>query len=95
MLTQSVRRAVIQSAVSGFYRRYLRLTAGIVLAGCLAGCLPSAAAPPLTADPADVSAPVPPVGYRSTVAPYTTLRPTAPTAWSGPRDNIPSAKTDK
>ena len=53
-----------------------------ILAGTLAlgGCLPTTA-PLAGADPADPSARVAAVGYRSTVAPYTTLRPVAPSPW--------------
>lgn len=49
-------------------------------AAALAGCTPL---PYLLAgaDPADASVPVAAVGYRSTVAPYTSLRPTTPTSW--------------
>ena len=52
----------------------------IALAILLAGCNPRTTQ--LAAkDPADPAAPVPAVGYRSTIAPYTSLRPATPTAW--------------
>lgn len=54
--------------------------AAIALAALLAGCQP--ATTQLAAkDPADPAAPVAAVGYRSTVAPYTSLRPATPTLW--------------
>ena len=64
-------------------RRRARMRAAgatIVLAIVLAGCNPATTR--LAArDPADPAAPVPSVGYRSTIAPYTSLRPATPTAW--------------
>jgi hypothetical protein len=46
----------------------------------LVGCIPTGGTL-VGADPADPSARVAAVGYRSTVAPYTSLRPTTPQAW--------------
>lgn len=54
--------------------------ASIALAMLLAGCNPKTTQ--LAArDPADPAAPVPTVGYRSTIAPYTSLRPATPAPW--------------
>ena len=63
-----------------------------ILAGTLAlgGCLPTTA-PLAGADPADPSARVAAVGYRSTVAPYTTLRPVAPSPWKEQNDRAAPA----
>jgi hypothetical protein len=56
------------------------VTAALLLSGC------ASATPPLAGrDPADPAAKVAPVGYRSTLAPYTRLRPVAPAPW-GARD---------
>lgn len=46
----------------------------------LSGCMP-ATAPLAGADPADPAAGVAPVGYRSTIAPYASLRPAMPAPW--------------
>ena len=48
------------------------------------------------ADPADPAAKVAPVGYRSTISPYTGLRPAAPAPWRGRNDAVtPQPKQDK
>jgi hypothetical protein len=53
----------------------------------LGGCLPPA--PPLAgADPADPNAKTAPVGYRSTIGPYTAARPTAPSSWREQNDRV-------
>jgi hypothetical protein len=63
-----------------------------MIAGTLAlgGCLPTMA-PLAGADPADPSARVAAIGYRSTVAPYTTLRPVAPSSWREQNDRAAPA----
>lgn len=53
----------------------------------LSGCAP-ATAPLASADPADPSARVARVGYRSTVAPYSSLRPAAPAPWRERNDGV-------
>jgi hypothetical protein len=51
-------------------------------AAALGGCLPTA--PLLSgADPADPGVKVAGVGYRSTIAPYSSLRPATPASWRG------------
>lgn len=71
------------SARSAGRRRCARMRAAgatIAFAILLAGCNPTTTQ--LAArDPADPAAPVPGVGYRSTIAPYTSLRPATPTLW--------------
>lgn len=52
------------------------VVAVVVLGGCAARTVPLAGA-----DPADPGAKVAGVGYRSTIAPYTSLRPTTPSGW--------------
>ncbi len=54
------------------------IAAAITLA--LSGCMPVTTAQ-VGADPADPAAKVARVGYRSTVAPYTSLRPAMPVPW--------------
>ena len=58
----------------------VRICATVALACGLAGCMP-ATAPLAGADPADAAAKVAPTGYRSTIAPYTSLRPAEPGPW--------------
>jgi hypothetical protein len=60
--------------------RFRTLTGMAVATVSLVGCIPTGGTL-VGADPADPSARVAGVGYRSTAAPYTSLRPTTPTAW--------------
>ena len=59
----------------------VRITgATIALAALLAGCEPKTTQ--LAAkDPANPAAPTAAVGYRSTIAPYSSLRPAMPSSW--------------
>jgi len=53
----------------------------------LAGCNPTTTQ--LAArDPADPAAPVRAVGYRSTIAPYTSLRPATPAPWRERNEDV-------
>lgn len=74
--------AAVQSVVQEFNRFWfgILLTGVAVAAVTLGGCQP-ATVPLVSGDPADPGAKVAGVGYRSTVAPYTSLRPTAPSSW--------------
>jgi ABC-type amino acid transport substrate-binding protein len=56
-------------------------------AGLLASCAP-ATVPIAAADPADPAAKVARVGYRSTTAPYTSLRPSTPAPWRERNGNV-------
>ena len=68
-----------------------RIFAGLIAAALtLAACKP-ATVPLAGSDPADPGAKVAGVGYRSTVAPYTSLRPTAPSSWREQNDRIAPA----
>jgi hypothetical protein len=60
--------------------------AGMALGGCMPATMPLAGA-----DPADPGARVSGVGYRSTVAPYTSLRPVAPSSWREQNDRVAPA----
>jgi hypothetical protein len=88
------KRAAIRTGAPRFQRRIFRGLGGVALAAGLAGCL--ATTPPLAgADPASPDAKVAPVIYRSTTAPYTALRPAAPTPWGGRNDDAPAAAGQK
>ncbi|WP_458760875.1 hypothetical protein ACSVBT_08895 [Afipia sp. TerB] len=86
--------ATVGSVVRGLFGRTFRTIAGVALAAMtLGGC-----AVPLAqlagADPADPSAKVAGVGYRSTIAPYTSLRPTTPSGWKEQNQSVtPSPKS--
>ncbi|PPQ14254.1 hypothetical protein CV770_37980 [Bradyrhizobium sp. AC87j1] len=94
MLTPSRAKFAAASAVRGrHFRFYWPLLAVIALA--LSGCMP-ATTQVAGADPADPSAKVAPVGYRSTIAPYTSLRPAAPAPWRDRNDAVaPRPKQDR
>lgn len=68
------------AARAGFEKRARTLAALAVAAMALGGC--AAPAVPLAgADPADPGAEVAGVRYRSTIAPYESLRPATPSGW--------------
>jgi hypothetical protein len=56
----------------------------------LGACMPTTV-PLAGADPADPGAKVAGVGYRSTIAPYSSLRPTAPSSWREQNDRVAPA----
>jgi len=91
MLTLSGAKSAAASAAQGrHFRFYGPLLAVIALA--LSGCMP-ATTQVAGADPA---AKVAPVGYRSTIAPYTGLRPATPAPWRGRNDAVtPQPKQDR
>jgi len=66
------------------------------IAIALPGCMPATTASLAGADPADPNVRVAPVGYRSTTAPYTSLRPAAPAPWRERNDSVaPQPKSDR
>jgi ABC-type amino acid transport substrate-binding protein len=69
-----------------FKLRWLAVIA--VAAGLLASCAP-ATVPIAAADPADSAAKVAAIGYRSTTAPYTSLRPSTPAPWRERNGSFP------
>ncbi|MGY3548339.1 hypothetical protein ACVWZ4_003728 [Bradyrhizobium sp. USDA 4472] len=85
--------AAASVARGGHLRLHWPLLALAALA--LSGCMP--ATPSIAAaDPADPAAKVAHVGYRSTVAPYVTLRPSTPAPWRGRNDAVaPAPKQDR
>jgi hypothetical protein len=74
--------AAVRSVVAGttIGVRFRTLSGMAVATVSLVGCIPTSGTL-VGADPADPSAKVAGVGYRSTMAPYTSLRPTTPKAW--------------
>jgi len=88
--------AAVHSAVEPIFNIGFRTLAGMAVAALmLGGCLPTAV-PLAGADPADPGARVAGVGYRSTVAPYTRLRPAAPSPWREQNDRVaPAPKSDQ
>jgi hypothetical protein len=94
MLTLSGAKFAAASAARGRHFRFnWPLLAAIAL--ILSGCMP-ATVPVAGADPADPAAKVARVGYRSTIAPYTSLRPAAPAPWRERNDSVaPQPKQDR
>ena len=85
------RLVAVHSVVENLYSIRFRTIAGLAAAAlALGGCLPTTV-PLAGADPADPSARVAGVGYRSTVAPYTGLRPVAPSSWREQNDRAAPA----
>lgn len=85
-------RTVVERLFETRFRVFGALAAAAVTLG---GCLP-ATVPLAGPDPADPAAKVAGVGYRSTVAPYTRLRPTAPSSWRDQNDRVaPAPKSDR
>lgn len=73
-----------------FYGPFLAVMA-LTLSGCMAATAPLAGA-----DPADPASKVARVGYRSTIAPYTSLRPATPAPWRERNDDVaPRPKPDR
>ena len=83
--------AAVRSVVERLFSIRFCMLAGIaVMAITLGGCLPTAV-PLAGADPANPDAKVAGVGYRSTITPYTSLRPTAPSSWREQNDRVAPA----
>lgn len=87
------RLAAVRSVGEEHYdNRFRTLIALVATAITLGGCLPTSV-PLVGPDPADSGAKVAPVRYRSSVAPYTSLRPAAPSSWRQPRDPAAASKS--
>jgi hypothetical protein len=88
--------AAVDSVVETIFGIRSRTLAGMVVTALtLAGCMPTTV-PLAGADPADSGAKVAGVGYRSTIAPYTSLRPTAPSSWRERNERVaPAPKSDQ
>ncbi|WP_038972082.1 hypothetical protein [Bradyrhizobium genomosp. III] len=94
MLTLSVATSAAASTARGrHFRFHWPLLAALALA--LSGCMP-ATTQVAGADPADPSAKVAPVGYGSTIAADTSLRPAAPAPWRDRNEAVtPQPKQDR
>ena len=68
-----------------------KLTAIAALAALMSGCAEAPPSPFGGLDPADTSAAVPAVGYRSTIAPYLRQRPVAPAPWREQNERVAPA----
>lgn len=92
MLAQlEAKPAAVCSVAGRLFDIRLRMLATMTVAGiALGGCMP-ATMPLAGADPANPGAKVAGVGYRSTVAPYTSLRPVAPSSWREQNDRVAPA----
>jgi hypothetical protein len=88
--------AAVHSVVKTLFSIRIRTFAGMAAtAFTLGGCMPTAM-PLAGADPADPAAKVAGVGYRSTIAPYTSLRPTTPSSWREQNDRVaPTSKSSQ
>lgn len=86
--------AAVGSVVRGIFGRKLRAFTGMSLAAVILGGCAVPLAPLVGADPADPGAKVAGVGYRSTITPYTSLRPTTPSGWKEQNQRVtPSPKS--
>src|SRR5947207_5871036 len=86
----AVRAAVHSVAATPFFIRSRNLAGLIAVALALAACMP-ATVPLAGRDPADPAAKVAGANYRSTVAPYSSLRPSAPSSWRQQNDRVAPA----
>ena len=86
--------AAVGSAVRGIFEKRLVTFVGMAAAAMTLGGCAAPLAPPVGAGPADPAAKVAGVGYRSTVAPYSSLRPTLPSGWKEQNRRVtPSPKS--
>ena len=94
MLTLSGAKSAAASAARGGHFLFnWPLLAAMALA--LSGCMP-ATMQVAGSDPADPSAKVARASYRSTIAPYTSLRPATPAPWRDRNDAVtPQPKQDR
>ena len=81
------------SACGRHFRFHWPIMAAMTLA--LSGCMPATMGL-ASADPADPAAKVARVGYRSTIAPYNSMRPATPAPWRERNDSAaPHPKPDR
>ncbi|WFU39651.1 hypothetical protein QA640_35705 [Bradyrhizobium sp. CB82] len=94
MLTLLGAKFAAASAARGRFGFIWPIVATSALA--LSGCMPATTAPLASADPADPAAKVAPARYRSTIAPYSSLRPATPAPWRERNDGAtPPAKSNQ
>ncbi|SEC38585.1 hypothetical protein [Bradyrhizobium erythrophlei] len=65
-----------------------RIAAAILAVAPLAGCMADGRSLAVAGDPANPSARTASVGYRSTIAPYSSLRPATPLPWHERNDGV-------
>jgi hypothetical protein len=89
MLAQlgAIHAAVGSAVETRFGLRFPTLAGVAVTALALGGCMPTTV-PLASADPADPGARVAGAAYHSTIAPYSSLRPTAPSSWREQNDRV-------
>ncbi|SEI22362.1 hypothetical protein [Tardiphaga sp. OK245] len=89
MLAQFGAKLAAVCSVAGklFDIRFGTLAAMTAASMALGGCMPTTV-PLAGADPANPGTKVAGVGYRSTVAPYSSLRPVAPSSWREQNDRV-------
>lgn len=94
MLTLSGAKFAAAFAARGRYSLFNWLLP-VAMALALSGCMP-ATTQVAGGDPADPAAKVARASYRSTIAPYTSLRPAAPGPWRDRNDAVaPQPKQDR
>ncbi len=88
--------AAVRTVAARLFDTRYRIPAAVAAAALtLGGCLPTTV-PLVGADPADPGAKVASVGYRSTIAPYSSLRPAAPAPWREQNERVaPTPKSDR
>ncbi|MGT2440937.1 hypothetical protein ACU4GH_39835 [Bradyrhizobium betae] len=88
--------AAVQSVAGKvFGNRFRTIAATAATALALGGCMRTPA-PLAGPDPADPNVRVAGVGYRSGIAPYTSMRPTAPSGWKEQNQRVtPSPKSEQ
>ncbi|NEV01262.1 hypothetical protein [Bradyrhizobium uaiense] len=73
-----------------------RMAAAILMTAPLAGCISDARPVAVAGNPANPSARTAGVGYRSTIAPYESLRPSTPLPWRERNDGVtPPTEPDR
>jgi len=78
-------------SISGFTKRGIIIAIAVAATGCTPATTRIAGA-----DPADPATRVAGVGYRSTIAPYTALRPSTPAPWRERNDSVaPKPRTGR
>jgi hypothetical protein len=89
------RFAAANAARERYCKFNVRVLAAIAAAGILSACMP-ATVPHAGQDPADPAAKVAGVDYKSTIAPYIGMRPSAPAPWRERNDSVaPLPKSDQ
>ncbi len=82
-------KSVVEKILGNRFGAIARMAAAALSLG---GCIPTV--PLVGADPADPNVPVAGVSYRSGIAPYTSMRPTAPSGWKEQNQRVtPSPKS--